>query len=235
MRALRHRLAWRQQDLAARADVSQDVISRTERGHIDALPLRRIRRIAAALDAELVVSIRWRSGELDRLLDEGHVAIVGRVVDLLVANGWETGTEVSYSIYGERGSIDVLAWHGPSRTLLVVEVKTELTSIEETLRKHDAKVRLAPKLAAERFGWQPTAVGRLLVLPALSTPRRHVRRHASVMERAYPVRGVALRQKLVHPAGSLAGLLFVPLTHGRRGRQDSVSRKRVRRLGQRAA
>jgi hypothetical protein len=40
---------------------------------------------------------------------------------------------VTFSIYGERGSIDLLAWHSETRTLLVVELKSELTSIEETL------------------------------------------------------------------------------------------------------
>jgi hypothetical protein len=58
---------------------------------------------------------------------------------------------VSYSVYGERGSIDLLAWHPAIRTLLVIEVKTEVSSVEAMLRKHDEKVRLAPRVAAERF------------------------------------------------------------------------------------
>jgi hypothetical protein len=39
--------------------------------------------------------------------------------------------EASYSIYGERGSIDILAGHATTRSMLVVEVKSELMSIEE--------------------------------------------------------------------------------------------------------
>ena len=72
---------------------------------------------------------------------------------LLEAEGWLTAAEVTYSGYGERGSIDLLAFHPATRTLLVVEVKTEIASVEETLRRHDAKVRLAPdRTGAVRVG-----------------------------------------------------------------------------------
>jgi hypothetical protein len=131
---------------------------------------------------------------------------------------------------GERGSIDILAWHAPSRTLLVVEVKTELTSLEETLRRHDAKQRLAAAIAVERFGWpSPASVNRLLVLPGQSTPRRHVRRHAAVLDAAYRVRGDAARRWLRSPDGPVSLLIFAPGTHVTRGRRGGVSRRRIRR------
>src|SRR5829696_10081033 len=115
-------------------------------------------------------------------MDEGHATLVGRAVEMLQSLGWETRSEVSFSVYGERGSIDVLAWHAPTRTLLVVEVKSELNSVEETLRVHDAKLRLAPRIAAERFGWHAIATARVLVLPDLSTARRRVARHRAVLD-----------------------------------------------------
>jgi hypothetical protein len=46
------------------------------------------------------------------------------VTRLLADDGWEAVPEVTYSIFGERGSID-LAWHPASRTLLVIELKSE--------------------------------------------------------------------------------------------------------------
>jgi hypothetical protein len=134
---------------------------------------------------------------------------------------------VTYSIYGERGSIDILAWHEASRTLLVVEVKTELVSIEETLRRHDAKVRLGRRVAEERFDWRPASVARLLVLPNAATARRRVQRHAAVLDRAYGARGDALRRWLVTPAGAVGGLLFVSLTRDASGGRRPVARKRV--------
>lgn len=94
--------------------------------------VEKLRRHSRALDAEVVVVIRWRGGEIDRLMDEGHASVVGWVMALLAGLGWETAAEVTFAVRGERGSIDVLAWHAASRTLLVVEVKTELTSLEET-------------------------------------------------------------------------------------------------------
>jgi Holliday junction resolvase-like predicted endonuclease len=61
--------------------------------------------------------------------------------------GWEVRAEVSFSSYGERGAIDLLAWHPETRTLLVIEVKTEIGAVESTLRVHDMKWRLAAQIA----------------------------------------------------------------------------------------
>lgn len=167
---------------------------------------------------------------MDRLLDEGHAAIVGWLMALLDDLGWEPQPEVSFAVFGERGAIDVLAWHVSTRTLLVVEVKTELTSLEETLRRHDAKRRLAAPIAEERFGWaRPSAVCRLLVLPALTTPRRHVVRHSTVLDRAYRLRADEARRWLRSPTGAPSLLLFAPVTHAARGRRGSVSRRRIRK------
>jgi transcriptional regulator with XRE-family HTH domain len=227
-RALRQRLGWRQADLGARAGLAQDTVSRIERGRFDGIPVRRLRAVAHALDAQVVISIRWRGGDLDRLVDEGHAVIVGRVASLLDARGWEIRPEVTFAVYGERGSIDVLAWHPPTRTLIVVEVKTELTSVEETLRRHDVKARLAAAIAAERFGWRPAHIARLLVLPDTSTARRRVERHTSVLVRAYPHRGSVVRNWLRDPStpiasSPIAGLVFVTPT-----RSGRTARKRIR-------
>jgi len=226
-RALRQRRGWRQEDLADRAGVSQDVVSRIERGRLENVPLAKLRRVAAALDADFVLLLRWHGGDLDRLTDEGHAHLVGRVIELLKAGGWQVRTEVSYSIYGERGSIDVLAWHPGTRTLLVVEVKTELVSVEETIRKHDEKARLAARIAAEQLGWTAAAVARILVLPDRSTPRRHVDRHRSVLDAAYPVRGMAVRRWLEQSVGGIAGILWLDPGTGVDSRP--LARKRIRR------
>jgi hypothetical protein len=162
-------------------------------------------------------------------MDEGHATLVGAVVARLDSLGWETRPEVSFSVYGKRGSIDVVAWHAASGTLLVIEVKTELVSIEETLRRHDVKVRLAAGVVAERFGWKARRVARLLVLPDGSTARAQVRRNDAVLRAALPVRGPALRTWLRTPSGSVEGLAFVPFTRGERGSRPPAARKRIRR------
>ena len=43
------------------------------------------------------------------------------------------------------------------------------------------KVRLAPKLAKDAFGFRPEHVGRLLILPDTSATRGVVRRHETTM------------------------------------------------------
>src|SRR5512146_465210 len=93
LRALRLRLRWRQRDLGARAVVSQQLISRIERGHLKGISLDTIRRVFAALEADAVVTIRWRGGQLDRLLDERHADITGRIAALLRRHGWQVLTE----------------------------------------------------------------------------------------------------------------------------------------------
>ena len=101
----------------------------------------------------MTLDVRRRGAELDRLIDEGHAALGARVAEKLRGWGWDVRVEVSYSEYGERGSIDLLAWHAATGSLLVIEVKTEIVSAESTLRKLDEKGRLAAKVARERFGW----------------------------------------------------------------------------------
>ncbi len=216
IRVLRDRKGWRQVDLAAQAGVSQGLVSLMERGRIDGSSVGSLRAVLAALEVSVWLDPRWRHGLLDRLLDERHAALVGQIARALSGWGWEVVPEVSYSVFGERGSIDLLAWRASSQALLVIEAKTELVSIEATLRKHDEKVRLAPKVAAERFGWRARmvggVVGGVVVLPSDRTQRRRVDRHAAVLERALPDRGDVVRAWLRMPVGPMAGLLFVTPT-----------------------
>ena len=162
-------------------------------------------------------------------MDEGHAALVGAVAARLSSLGWEVRPEVSFAVYAERGSIDLVAWHAASRTLLVIEVKTEIVSLEETLRRHDAKVRLASGVVAERFGWRPLRVSRLLVLPDATTPRRQVARHDDVLRAGYPLRGPALRAWLREPSGSVAGLAYLPPTKPGRAPDRATRRRPVAR------
>jgi hypothetical protein len=99
--------------------------------------------------------------------------------------------------------------------VLVVEVKTELVSIEETIRRIDVKTRLAAGVARARLGWQPSGVARLLVIAEGSTARRRAGRHGSVLVAAFPARGHVVRTWLREPAGPMSGLLFLPLSDGR--------------------
>src|SRR2546422_10670550 len=125
LRALRLRRGLRQIDVAVRAAVSQGTVSLIERGHIATLSIATARNVFAAVDAGFEGAVIWRGGGLDHLLDELHARLVGAAVNRLRAAGWEMSVEATYSVYGERGSIDVLAGHKSTRTILVEEVKSE--------------------------------------------------------------------------------------------------------------
>ncbi len=167
----------RQVDVAHRAQVSRLTVMRLEAGDVGGLTLDGIAAVFQALGGRIDLRPAWHGAALDRLLDEGHAQLSGRVVEILGREGWQTAVEVTFSIYGDRGSIDILAWHAATRTLLVVEIKTELGSVEGLLRPLDVKCRVASGIARDRYGWPPARVGRLVVMPEDSTVRRQVARH----------------------------------------------------------
>ena len=163
-----------------------------------------------ALGARAVLEISWRGAQLDRVLDEGHARLVGAVVERLLARGWTAEVEVSYSAFGERGSIDVLAWHPATATPAVFEVKTELGTVEGLLRPLDAKVRLGPGIARDQFGWRAARVARIAVFPDETTVRRQLARHRVVMDQALPSSTVEVRRWLDAPVVELRACWFPP-------------------------
>jgi transcriptional regulator with XRE-family HTH domain len=208
LRALRIRRGWRQRDLAARGGCSQSVVSRVEAGFLAEVTVDLTRRLFAALEARVELLPRWRGAELERLLDAGHAALVSAVTSRLGAAGWEVAVEVTYSEYGERGSIDVLGTRAAARAALVVEAKTEIVSAERIGRKLDEKARLAPKIVRDRYGWTPAIVGRVVALPERSTLRRTVVA-TPVLSRMFPADTRSLRRWLIDPVGTYAGLWFL--------------------------
>lgn len=144
LRAIRTANGETQAIVAERASVSQSVYSRAERGRVGDLKLATLDRIATALDAHLVVDVRFQGGLGDRLIDRAHAAIVEIVVATLRTSGWQTHVEFSFNVYGERGSVDILGWHASTRTLLIVEVKSRFTDLQEMLLSLGRKLRLVP-------------------------------------------------------------------------------------------
>lgn len=209
VRVMRHRRRLRQADLARRAGVGRTAVSAIELGRARDLRLGTIRAVAGGLGAGLEVAVHGLGAEVDRVLDERHARLVGAVAAWLSAVGWEVRAETSYSEWGERGSIDLLGWHASTRTLVVVEVKTDLVSVEATLRKHDEKARLAPLVVARRWGWRPLTVAGMLVLPTDRTQRRRVAEHAAVLDLAYPARSRRMRAWCRRPFGAISGLVFL--------------------------
>jgi hypothetical protein len=117
---------------------------------------------------------------------------------------------VSFNEWGERGSIDFLGADETRRAILIGEAKSAWGSLEETLRALDVKVRLAPKIAVDRFGWEPRALGVVLAFPEIGSTRRIAGRYAATLLAAFPARNKAVGAWLRQPVGPLRGLWFLP-------------------------
>ena len=155
----------------------------------------------------------WRGADLDRLLDADHARLVAATARRLEAAGWIPRLEITYSEYGERGSVDVLGLRPVERACLVVEVKSTIASAEATGRKVDEQARLAPTIVAEREGWRPEVVGRVLVLPETSSLRR-LMVETSALARMLPVDATAVRAWLRRPTRTLAATWFLSGSSG---------------------
>lgn len=228
-RAVRLRKKWRQVDVARAAGVSASTVSLIERGHLDQLSLHALRRMATALDIRLDIVARWRGAELDRLLNSSHSALADEVTRWLLSfDGWHVAPEVSFAIFAERGLIDLLAWHAPTGTLLVIELKTQIADVQELVGVMDRKTRLAPRIARER-GWPARVISSLVVVAEGPTNRRRVAAHAAVLRAAFPDDGRRLRTWLRQPSERLAALTFFSYSSGARAKPRTSGQQRVRR------
>jgi transcriptional regulator with XRE-family HTH domain len=228
IRALRHRRGWRQVDLALRAGVSQSAISDMERGRIERYALHRVRRVLRVIDATCDVTVLWGGrGDFDRLLDRDHARLTETWASLHGRLGWAVWAEASFSVYGERGRIDLLAYHASTGTLEVVECKTGIWDVQETLGRLDAKARLAPRIAATR-GWRVRRVVSALVVADGRTAYRRIADHRQLFAR-FDLRGRSARAFVRDPRRPANGLLaFIPLPPTKQGGLGRAGGRRVR-------
>ena len=226
-RALRIRSEKRQVDVSDDSGLSRSLIAAIDRGEIARVTVGALVRAAAALGADVDLRVRWRGEQLDRLIDEAHAALVDATVARLRRLGWIVEVEVSFAIWGKRGSVDVLAFHPDFGALLIVEVKSAVTDTQATLHGLDRKARLARDIVKDR-PWAIRHVSRLLVVGTSATSRRRIARLAGTYDAALPARGTTVRHWLADPAGRLAGLLFLSDDSHDGTRRRNPSRERVR-------
>jgi len=214
LRAIRIRKRWRQSDVAARARVSRWVVLRIEHGRLASVPIGKLRAVAASLDARVDTVVRWQGGDLPRLLSARHSRmheVMARFFGDLP--DWTAEPEVSFSIYGERGIIDILAWHPSRRILLVIELKTEIVDVNELLGTLDRKRRLGADVARSR-GWQPLAIATWVIVADGRSNSRAIANHVAVLRAKLPTAGRAMRAWLRNPAGPVNALSFMPSVQG---------------------
>lgn len=218
-----------QSQVAEAAGVSRTVVSTIERGLLEDCSLRLIGRVSATLGISCELEARWRGAETAALLDERHARLVQLAVARLTKLGWQVLPEHTFSIWGERGSIDVLAWHGVHRAVLVIEVKTRLVDLQDLLSTMNRKRRLARSIARAE-GWRPLLVGSVLVLPGETWARAAVSRFDSVFAAALPERSTVVRAWLRAPDRDLRAIWFLKDAQGgTKRRKGGVLRVRPRR------
>ncbi len=227
-RAIRLELRLRQCDVAGRARLSQQTVSRLERGQIKPLSVGSLLEIAEALEADLDISLRWRGPTLPRLLDRRHAQLQNYVAGVLSALGWEVKIEESFNHYGEKGSGDALGWRPAEHALAIVEVKSEIVDLQDTVRTMRAKLRLLPGVLRERYGWDVRGVALLLVIPNAKMHRDAVRAHSALLTAALPARTRDVVRWLASPDGNLAGIWFVSITTAAGAKSLPTASRRVR-------
>jgi len=203
-RLLRRETGLRQGDLPTSRFVTQEI----EAGRAGRLRVDHVVAHFAAPGAKAQINVWWNGAALDRLTDQVHAQVVNSTAMILSRYGFHMRTEYTFNEYGERGSIDLFAGNDVARAVFVGEAKSEWGSLEETLRRQDLKVRLAPKLAEEAFGWRPSSVATVLIFPADRTAQRVVERYRAALA-GYPARAREIRTWLRNPSGPLGGIWFL--------------------------
>lgn len=208
VRALRWRQGLTQAFLAERAGVSREVISRLERGDFEGMAFRSMSQVAEALGGQLDVQLRWRGARLDHLLDAEHAAIQDGEARQLVEWGWIVRAEVSFNHSGDRGRVDLVAYAPAVGVLMVVEVKSVIGDIQDTIGRLNVKARLGSVLAREVGIGTVAAVVPALVIGDSRAARRIVARHASLFQ-SFPIQGRQARSWVRRPTSTAPpGLLW---------------------------
>jgi transcriptional regulator with XRE-family HTH domain len=167
--------------LAARAGVSQSMVSLVERGRVDDLTFGTASALLEAMGARLVVRVDAPYlGDRARQRDPAHARVSAHVVRRLRSSGWAVATEVEIGGDRSRGWIDVLAFNPDTGVLLVIELKTEihdLGQIERSLGWYEREAFAA----ARRLGWRPRrAIGCLLLLASRANDDRVASNRATI-------------------------------------------------------
>jgi Holliday junction resolvase-like predicted endonuclease/predicted XRE-type DNA-binding protein len=205
LRAIRRRKGWSQARVAAPLNISQSELSRRERGDLEDCSVAEVQQWGASLGAHVSIEVRV-DGERP-LMDARHARLQNWIVGVLRQHGWTVMVEHSFNHYGDRGRIDVLAYHPIDRVLLVVEVKTRVDDVGDVLGRLDVKRRVAPILARQRQ-WQADAVVPMLLILEHRTNRRRIADHVTVFA-SFTVRARAATAWIRQPHGDVpAGLLL---------------------------
>ena len=229
IRALRLKKGWSQRTLGDRSSMSREAISRIERGQLSGVTVKTVDKVAMALGASVNLRVQWQGEQLDRLIDAAHAGLQETVAEVLSALGWLVRVEVTFNHFGECGRVDILAFHPLLRILIVLEIKSALGDLQDTLGRLDVKARLG-RVVAREVGWNDIAdVIPALVIGESRAARRAVSAHGAPFAQ-FSLRGRGAVAWLRRPADpSPTGLPWFAERHDSR----QVAKGRVRGASER--
>lgn len=218
--AARRARGWSQAELSRRAGVSAGMVAFVERGSVNVTVDMAGRLLQ---EAGVRVDLRCQVPFGGRQVDAAHAACAAYAQRRLEGEGWQTAREVEVGEGLTRGWIDLLAWHAVSRTLVAVEIKTELIDLGAVERQLGWYARAAP-VAALRRGWRATRVVRWLLLLATEVNERRVLDNSFALRQSFPdrprgrdgLRDAMSGLALIDPRSRRRQWLIAPRADGRR-------------------
>ena len=230
IRTARTESGWSQAGLARRLGVSQSMISRLETARTDCIDAQLASRALTTLGIRITFDGRTLglAGRREQR-DVVHAACSAYVARRLRRAGWEVAIEVEIGHGRSRGWIDILAYRASDRTLLVIEIKTEIHDAGSLLRTVGWYQREA-LAAARRLGWQPARLASGLILLASAANDESVRRQLGLLSEAFPDGATALARLVMASAGmALAGAIAMVDPRSRRSEWLRATRAHGRR------
>jgi transcriptional regulator with XRE-family HTH domain len=183
IRTARLETGWSQAALARRIGTSQSIVSRLETAVATSIDCAVTSKALDVLGVKVSFDGRTLGLAGRREQRDGvHAACVAFIARRLRSQGWEAAVEVEIGDGRSRGWIDILAYRASDRTLLVIEVKTEIHDVGALLRTAAWYRREAPA-AARRLGWTASRVVLgLLALASSDNDERLARQRALIGE-----------------------------------------------------
>ena len=155
---------WSQRKLSERLGCSKSAVQRLEAGATPYVDIR----LAGAAFRLLGIRMKFDAGTLGlanrrEQRDLVHATCLGYVARRLRSDRWDVQIEVEIGDGRYRGWIDLLAYRALDRSLLCIEVKTEIDDLGRIQRTLGWYAGEAP-IAARALGWQPASTTSALLL-----------------------------------------------------------------------
>jgi transcriptional regulator with XRE-family HTH domain len=230
VRTTRIRQRKRQRDVGRAAGVSASTVGRIERGMFGPMSLDAIRKVCATLEIRVEVQARSRGADIDRMLGARHARLAEAVIRALLEESpeWTILPEVSFNVWGERGIVDILAWHPRRRALLIIEIKTEIVDVGGMIGTLDRKRRLGREIVEDR-GWIPDTISTWLIVAGGRTNERRLAAHKTTLQTAYPDSRRRVTSWMADPVGAIAAMSTWPTAGTHAVEASPVTRVRTTR------